>query len=97
VQRQVGGQFQPVSLVVVHLGEVGFALPDDDVASRTGAVAAASMFQIDAEVQRHIQQRSRLPVIVIGQPAGFEFDRYVGGEKRDLRHLSDYKLSALIC
>lgn len=64
-QRQARGHVQPVGLVVIQLGKIFHALRHDDVTCRTGAVASAGVFEMDAVVQADIEDRFRLAVLLI--------------------------------
>lgn len=74
MQLQIGSLVELVGLVIVHLAEQVLALFDDDVASGAGAIASAGVIQIKTEVKRHIQDRSRLTMILIRKRVEIEFD-----------------------
>ena len=50
MNRQAGRQVEPVQLVIVGLGQILFAVLHDYVASGAGTVAAASVFELNAEI-----------------------------------------------
>src|SRR5208283_1870938 len=83
VELQVGGHVKAVGLFVVHLAEQLFALLHHDVAGGAGAVAAAGVLQVQAEVHGHVQDRLRLAVLLVGQLAVFKFEALVLGKERD--------------
>src|SRR5208282_1858546 len=62
IQLQVGSHVETVGLIIFHLAEALLALLHYDVAGGAGAVSAASMLQVQAEVHGHIQDRLRLAV-----------------------------------
>ena len=88
-QRQARRHVEPVSLVVVHLRKILHTLRHDDVACRTGAVATASVFQVNAVVQADIQDRLRFAVLLIRKLSLLEF--YCFPVNRDLRQASLYR------
>jgi len=88
-QCQTSGHIEPVTLVVIHLGKIFHSLRHDDVAGSTGAVAAASVFQVNAVVQADIQYRLGLAVLLIWKLSLLEF--YCLSVNRDLRQASLYR------
>ena len=79
IQLQVGGHIEPVGFFIVELAQQFLALANYHMTSGAGAVAAAGMLKVNPEVERYIQQRLRLAVILVRQLAGFEFECFVGG------------------
>ena len=65
-QLVVGGLFDAIHLVVIHLGQAAGSLLHHHVASRTGATSAAGVFQMEAKIHRYVEQRFRLPMSFIG-------------------------------
>src|SRR4051812_34100671 len=61
--REAPGGFETIRLVVLHLAEVLVAFPDDDVAGRAGAAAAAGVLERHVKVLREIEKRLGLAVI----------------------------------
>jgi len=78
IELEVGSLFDPVKLVVVHLGKIVDTLFHDHVASGAGATASAGVFQMKAEIHSDIEQRLRLAVTLIRQLAGFKLEGLVG-------------------
>ena len=88
MRRQVRGHIHAVQFVIISFGEVGVeAFLHHHVTGGAGAVAAAGVLQVDAEVQRDVEQRFRLTMALIGQIAGLEFDRLADRKERNLGHL----------
>src|SRR5438034_4748942 len=65
MQRQAVGHVEPVLFVFVHFGEIFFALSNYHVAGRTRAIAPARVLEVNTKIQRDVQQRSFLAVLVI--------------------------------
>ena len=86
MHRDAGRHVYAILFVVVHFRKAVFALLDDHVASGASAVASTGVFELNAEIQRHIQNRFRLAVLGVWKLAVFELDRLVEVEERDLRH-----------
>jgi len=74
-QGQTRSHVETVGLVIVHLRQVFHAFFYDDVAGGAGAVAAASVLELNAEIQTNVKKGFGLPVLVIRQLASFEFYR----------------------
>jgi hypothetical protein len=66
MQGQAGGHLEPVGFLLLDRREVAFALFDDHMAGGAGAIAAADVLERYPEVERDIEQRSRLPVVAVG-------------------------------
>jgi hypothetical protein len=58
------------------------------VARRAGAVSTAGMFEMQAIVHRHIEQRFRFAMTFIRKLAFFELEGLIGGQKRNFRQVS---------
>ncbi len=56
VQLQVGSHIEFVGFVVFHLGDQVRALLDPDVTRRAGTISATGVIEMDAKVQRHVEQ-----------------------------------------
>jgi hypothetical protein len=74
-QGQTRSHVETVGLVIVHLRQVFHTVFNDDVAGGARTIAAASVLELDAEIQTNVEKRFRFPVLVIRQLAGFEFYR----------------------
>src|SRR5208337_770382 len=83
VELQVGGHVEAIGLFVVHLAEQLLALLHHNVTGGAGAVAAAGVLQMQAEVHGHVQERLRLAVLLVGQLAVFKLEALVLGKERD--------------
>lgn len=79
IELEVGSLFHAVEFIVIHLGKIIDALFHHNMARRARATPSASMFQMKTEIHSDIEQRLGLAVILIRQPAGFEFEGFVGG------------------
>ena len=77
---------QPVLFFLIHLGEVVISFFDDHVAGGAGTYATAGVLQINSTIFRHIQQRFRLAMTLIGHLPGVELECHVSGEKRNFGH-----------
>src|SRR5271157_6553071 len=53
------------------------------MAGGAGAVAAASVLQVQAKVHGHVQDRLRLAVLLIGKLSAFKLERLVVGKERE--------------
>jgi len=60
------------------------------MARRAGAIPAAGMLQVEAEIQRNIQKRFGLPMPLVRQFAALEFNRLTEREEGYLGHINDY-------
>lgn len=87
MQRQVGGHIEAVGFVVVHRSKILFAVLHPNVTRGAGAVAAACVFQVKAEMQRDVQQRFGFPVLAVRQFARLELNRFIVVDESDLRHI----------
>lgn len=87
MQRQTGSHIQAVQLILFGLGKraVGGVL-HDDMAGSAGALPAAGVLQLNAEMHGDVQNRLRLSMFVVGQLAGFEFDGAIDVRERYFRH-----------
>src|SRR6266567_5565736 len=65
MQRQAIGHVEPVLFVFVHFGEILLTLFYYHVAGRTRAIAPARVLEVNTKIQRDVQQRSFLAVLVI--------------------------------
>jgi hypothetical protein len=91
VRRQIGGHVHAIELIVVGLSQIGVHLIfDDNMAGGTGAISATGVFQMNAEIQRDVEQRFRLSMAFIRQLAGLEFNRFADREEGNLRHCLNY-------
>ena len=86
MQGEALGQVQAVGFEVVHRREVPFSLADDHVAGGAGATAAARVFERDAEVQRHVQDRAGLAMFAVREPVQLELGDNTSREKSHFRH-----------
>src|SRR5271157_1936925 len=101
VELQVGGHVEAIGFFVVHLVEQLPALLHHDVTGGAGAVTAAGVLQVQAEVHGHVQDRLRLAVLLVGQLAVFKFEALVLGKERDANRVRSESLlgcrSAALC
>ena len=81
---------EPILLVVLHLGEIGFALAHDDVARGACATSAAVVLELDVVRDRDVEQRSGLAVIGKGVLRVVDLD---GLSEWQERHAMDRHLS----
>lgn len=86
MQGETGSHVQAISLVVVHLREISIALFHNDVASGAGAVPAACVLQVEVVVERNVQERLGLAMLLIRKPARLELDRDISGQESHLWH-----------
>ena len=66
MQGQAGGHLQAVGFLLLDRREVALALSDDHMAGGAGATPSADVLQRRPEVERDVEQRSRLAVVVVG-------------------------------
>jgi len=85
-KRQPGRHIQPVQFVVFGFGEVFLAFDHNDVTRSAGAATATGMFQVNIEIQRHVQNRGGLSMIAVGKLPGLKFNRLVFRQERYFRH-----------
>src|ERR1035441_9323578 len=90
IQLQIGGHVEAVGLVVIHLGNEFLAGFYNDVTSGAGAVAPAGMLHLKTCVERDIEERFGLAVVVIRQRRKVELIAHVGWQERNLGHVFDY-------
>src|SRR2546423_15715248 len=74
MKRQPVGHVKPVVFFIVHSREVLFALLYYHVTGRASAVAAASMLEIYAVVERYVEKRAFFPVLMIRSHARLVFN-----------------------
>ena len=87
VQRHAGGLVHAIHLVVLGLAQIRVPLFDDDVACRTGAAAAAGMFEVNPMIEADVEERALETVFGIGHSIGIVVDGYAEWKYRDLmRH-----------
>src|ERR1700685_708333 len=58
------------------------------MAGSAGAASTTGMFQMDIEIQRNIENRTRLSVVAVGELAGFEFNRLLLRKESEFGHNS---------
>jgi len=66
VELIVGRLLYAIQFVVIHFGETRRALLYHDMAGCAGAVSTTRMLEMQAIVHRHIEQRFRLAMALIG-------------------------------
>jgi len=57
------------------------------VTRRAGTISATGVIEMDAKVQRHVEQRLFLAVILVWQFAVLECDSFSLGKKRDFNRV----------
>jgi len=87
MQRQTRSHIQPVELVIVRFRKIAVARFHNHVAGCARAASAARMLDVNSEIDRHVENRLRLPVLVVRHLAVFEFHGLIGIDKRDFGHL----------
>ena len=87
MQSQPWRHIQTIKLVVVSFGQIRIAAFYDHVAGGAGAATAAGVFELNAEVQRDIEDRLRLAVLVVRKLAVLELDGLVEIGECHLRHI----------
>ena len=86
VQLEIRSLFDPVHFIFFHLRQVIDAFLCNHMTGGAGAASATGMLQVEAEVHRHIEQGTRLPMFFIGQFTFFILERHVSGEESYLGH-----------
>ena len=77
IELQISSHVEAVRFFVIHLAKQFFALFHEDVARGAGAVTAAGVLQMQAKVQRYVQNRFRLAMVLIGKLAMFKLEAAV--------------------
>jgi hypothetical protein len=86
----IGRLFHAVEFIVLHLGQVGVAFLDYNVAGCASTASATCMFEMEPEVHRDIQQRFRFAMSFIRQFTRFELERLTCWKECNSRHFRDY-------
>ena len=75
-EREIGGSLHAIEFVIIHRRKVdlsaGFHV---HVASGASAASAAGMLQLNAKVQRDVENRFRFPMLLVGKFSGLELHR----------------------
>jgi hypothetical protein len=87
VELKVGSLLHAVDLVVVHLRQIIHSVFHDNMAGGTRAASAAGMFEMKAEIHRHIEQRRWLSMPFIRHGCRVELKRLSGGKESNLGHI----------
>src|SRR5205085_791969 len=82
MQRESSSHVEPVGFVVIHFREQFFALLDNHVACRAGAVSSAGMIEKEIVVHGYIKERLGLTVVGIGQLPFFKLEGLVRRHER---------------
>lgn len=95
VEGEARSHIQPVKLIIVGFGKIFIAAGHDHVTSGASATPSAGVLELNAEIERHIQNRFGLAMFVVRQLAVLELDGLVEISKRDLGHTFILAASAI--
>src|SRR5207237_8463580 len=88
MQRESSSHVEPVGFVVIHFREQFFALLDNHVARRAGAVSSTGMIEKEIAVHGYIKERLSLTVVGIGQLPFFTLEGLVRRHERHANCIS---------
>src|SRR5213593_972907 len=94
MQRQSVGHIEPVLFVFVHFGEILLTLFDYHVAGCARAIAPARVLEVNTKIQRDIQQRSFLAVLVIPRHSRLVLDGHRLAVRAEERYSAGFGFSA---
>ena len=88
MERQTGSLIEPVEFVFVGgvRIQVRVAFLHDYMAGGAGAASSARVFDMNAEIDGHIQQGFGLAMFVVGKFSGLKFDSLPLRQKRYFGH-----------